>query len=117
MIQFNNIDIYMKTYIEKAEKLNVALKRLKSSNLSKSYDKDHFDDLVSQKNQLEIEKKDLETKFQKLEEEYKELKEKFNDIDKSNFFKLKKEKEISEKIDELNQETDSLMGEIDKWEI
>ena len=66
---------------------------------------------------MEIEKKDLEIKFEKLEEEYLELKEKFNNIDKSNFLKLKKEKEISEKIDELNQETDSLMGEIDKWQM
>ena len=117
MIQFNNIDIYMKTYFEKAEKLNDALKRLKSFDLSKLDNRDDFNDLISQKNQLEIEKKDLEIKFEKLEEEYLELKEKFNNIDKSNFIKIKKEKEISEKIDELNQETDSLMGEIDKWQI
>ena len=107
----------MKTYFEKAEKLNVILKRLKSFDLSKLDNRDGFNDLISQKNQLEIEKKDLEIKFEKLEEEYLELKEKFNDIDKSNFIKIKKEKEISEKIDELNQETDSLMGEIDKWQI
>ena len=28
----------------------------------------------------------------------------------------KKQIEISEKIDELNQETDTLLGEIDKWQ-
>ena len=29
----------------------------------------------------------------------------------------KKEDEFSEKIDELNQETDSLMNEIEKWQM
>ena len=28
-----------------------------------------------------------------------------------------KEEEFSEKIDELNQETDSLMNELEKWQI
>ena len=31
--------------------------------------------------------------------------------------KKKKEEVFSEKIDELNQETDSLMDEIDKWQM
>ena len=56
----------MKTYFEKAEKLNVILKRLKSFDLSKIDNRDGFNDLISQKNQLEIEKKDLEIKFEKL---------------------------------------------------
>ena len=30
--------------------------------------------------------------------------------------KLKKQIEFSEKIDELNQETDTLISEIDKWQ-
>ena len=55
----------MKTYFEKAEKLNVILKRLKSFDLSKLDNRDDFNDLISQKNQLEIEKKDLEIKFEK----------------------------------------------------
>ena len=44
----------MKTYFEKAEKLNVILKRLKSFDLSKLDNRDDFNDLISQKNQLEI---------------------------------------------------------------
>ena len=31
--------------------------------------------------------------------------------------KKKKEEAFSEKIDELNQETDSLMDELDKWQM
>ena len=31
--------------------------------------------------------------------------------------KKKKQIEFSEKIDELNQETDTLLGEIDKWQM
>ena len=32
-------------------------------------------------------------------------------------WKKKKEEDFSEKIDELNQETDSLMDELDKWQM
>jgi len=32
-------------------------------------------------------------------------------------FQKKKENQFSEKIDELNQETDSLLEEIDKWQM
>tara|TARA_B100001750_G_C15254776_1_gene469633 strand:- start:213 stop:536 length:324 start_codon:yes stop_codon:yes gene_type:complete len=107
----------MKSYFEKPEKLNVVLKKLKSFDLSKLNNKDDFNHLISQKNQLEIEKKELEKKFTDLKEEYQELKEKFNRTSNTSFINLKKEKEISEKIDELNQETDSLMDEIDKWQM
>ena len=34
-----------------------------------------------------------------------------------NILKQKKETEFSEKIDELNQETDTLLEEIDKWQM
>ena len=39
------------------------------------------------------------------------------EIERKKINDKKKEEEFSEKIDELNQETDSLMNEIEKWQI
>ena len=51
-------------------------------------------------------------------EELRNLTEKFKEL-KSLVYKYKEKKEIefSDKIDELNQETDSLLEEIDKWQM
>ena len=38
-------------------------------------------------------------------------------MDKRKKYEQKKEIEFSEKIDELNQETDFLLEEIDKWQM
>ena len=49
----------MKTYFEKAEKLNVILKRLKSFDLSKLDNRDDFIDLISQKINWRLKRKIL----------------------------------------------------------
>ena len=52
--------------------------------------------------------------------ELKELSDKFKELKSLVYdYREKKEKEIefSEKIDELNQETDTLLEEIDKWQM
>ena len=41
---------------------------------------------------------------------------KLNDFQNQEKNEIKKQEQLSEKIDELNQETDSLLGEIDKWQ-
>ena len=58
-----------------------------------------------------------------IEEKYKSLINDYNDLTKKldkfqNKEKIDQEKQIefSEKIDELNQETDTLLDEIDKWQ-
>ena len=96
----------MKTFTEKEEKLNSSLKRLKNLNLinpSQNHETEHLKD---QKNQLEIEYKLLMDNYQKLKDRVKK-----QDINQKN-----KELMFNEKIDELNQETDILMEEIDKWQ-
>ena len=45
------------------------------------------------------------------------VKEKIDQITENKHNENKREKEFSEKIDELNQETDTLLEEIDKWQI
>ena len=59
----------------------------------------------------------FETKYQSLMEDYLHLREKLEKINRQKENESKKEIEFSEKIDELNQETDSLLEEIDKWQM
>ena len=71
---------------------------------------------MKKKNQLEIEKKDIEEKYRLLKEDYNNLTVKIEEMKNREKLEEKKQLEFSEKIDELNQETDTLMDEIDKWQ-
>ena len=107
----------MKTNTEKEKKLSFALNRLKSLNLQNPTLKTNLENLSAQKNQLEIEKKEIEEKYQNLISEHKTLNQKLEDIIQQKVVEQKKETEFSEKIDDLNQETDTLLEEIDKWQM
>ena len=48
---------------------------------------------------------------------YQKLKSKIDQLNSNKETETKKELEFSDKIDELNQETDSLLEEIDKWQM
>ena len=69
-----------------------------------------------QKNQLKIEKEELEEKLKNLLDDYEILSKKLDDFKNQEKIEQKKQIEFSEKIDELNQETDTLLDEIDKWQ-
>ena len=58
MIQFINIDIYMKNIDEKEKKLKDTLKKLREINIQHNEELDKVAILKDQKNQLEIEKTD-----------------------------------------------------------
>ncbi len=107
----------MKTDSEKEKKLIFALNKLKSLNLQNPALKSNLENLSTQKNQLEIEKKKIEEKYQKLIDEHKVLNQKLENINQQKIDEKKKEAEFSEKIDELNQETSTLLEEIDKWQM
>ena len=49
-------------------------------------------------------------------EDYDILSKKLDDLQAQEKYEQKKHSEFSEKIDELNQETDILLDEIDKWQ-
>ncbi len=68
-----------------------------------------------QKNQLKIEKEELEEKLKNLLDDYEILSKKLDDFKNQEKMEQKKQAQFSEKIDELNQETDTLLDEIDKW--
>jgi len=106
----------MKSVIEKEKKLNLALTKLKNLNLKNPDIKKNIENLSDQKNQLEIEKKELEEKYKSLEDDYNNLTKKLDEFQNLEKIEQKRQMEFSEKIDELNQETDTLLDEIDKWQ-
>ena len=117
MIQFINIDIYMKNIDEKEKKLKDALKKLGEINIQQNEELDKVAILKDQKNQLEIEKKQITTSLQNLEEENLKLRSQINELKKDYEISKRKENQFNEKIDELNQETDNLLEELDKWQM
>jgi len=106
----------MKSVIEKEKKLNLALTKLKNLNLQNPDIKKNIENLSAQKNQLEIEKQELEEKYKSLEDDYNNLTKKLDEFKNLEKVEQKRQMEFSEKIDELNQETDTLLDEIDKWQ-
>ena len=107
----------MKTIDEKAKKLDDIINQLKKLEIANSNQSSDLEILKEQKNQLEIEMQELQDKYNSLEQENQILKGKFDRFKEKEVSEQKKEKEFSEKIDELNQETDSLMNEIEKWQM
>ena len=106
----------MKYFSEKEKKLGIALDKLKKLNLLEEEGQKNLEFLSNQKNQLEIEKKELQNKHSDLIMEHQKLKDQLKIIkDKNSKHKLDQLK-FNEKIDELNQETDILLEEIDKWQ-
>jgi len=106
----------MNSVIEKEKKLNLALTKLKNLNLKNPDIKKNIENLSAQKNQLEIEKQELEEKYKSLEDDYNNLTKKLDEFQNLEKIEQKRQIEFSEKIDELNQETDTLLDEIDKWQ-
>ena len=92
----------MKTHSEKEKKLDLALDKLKNLNLKDPNLIKNLQNLSSQKNQLEIEKKEIEDKYQSLMDEHKVLSLKLEKMNNNRINEQKKETEFSEKIDELN---------------
>ncbi len=106
----------MNSVIEKEKKLNLALTKLKNLNLKNPDIKKDIENLSTQKNQLEIEKQELEVKYKSLNDDYNNLSKKLDEFKNQEKIEKKKQIAFSEKIDELNQETDTLLDEIDKWQ-
>ena len=106
----------MNSNLEKEKKLILALTKLKNLNLESKDNKNNVKILSSQKNQLEIEKAEIEKKYKTLVDEHDNLTRKLQELENKEKIEEKKRLEFSEKIDELNQETNTLMDEIDKWQ-
>ena len=107
----------MNSINEKEKKLISVLDELKNLDLTNPKLENNIENLSKQKNQLEIEKNELEIKYKELLEEHGSLSKKLEEIKIKEKLEERKQIEFSEKIDELNQETDTLLEEIDKWEM
>ena len=105
----------MKNYQEKEKKLNDALERLTSMVTRVSATNSDISELDVHKNQLISEKEEVEKKYQILLKEHNGLRQQFEKIKAEVKQKLENQSKLNEKIDELNQETEGLIGEIDKW--
>ena len=101
---------------EKEKKLNEALTKLKNLNFKDPNIKKNIENLKDQKNQLKIEKCELEEKYKDLVHEHEQLGKKLSAFESQEKIEKEKQLKFSEKIDELNQETDILLDEIDKWQ-
>ena len=101
----------MKSYEEKEKELNIALKRLGSIVARVSTMNEDIQKLSLHKNQLISEKEETQKKYQVLLKEHNNLKLMFQKTKE----KLDNQSKIDEKIDELNQETEGLIEEIEKW--
>ena len=107
----------MKNYEEKEKKLDNVLKRLNlMSNKVVKMNKD-INSLNFEKNQLLREKEESEKNFQSLSRQHQELKSELEKVNKDVAYKFGKKNNFSQKIDELNQETETLIDEIEKWQM
>ena len=107
----------MNSINEKEKKLNLALEELKNLDLTNPDLKNNIQNLNLQKNQLEIEKNELEKKYKELADHNEILSKRLDEFRSKEKAEERKQIEFSEKIDELNQETDTLLEEIDKWQM
>ena len=69
-----------------------------------------------EKNQLLREKEESDKNYQNLSEQHRELKDELERINKDVTSKFGTKNNINKKIDELNQETETLIDEIEKWQ-
>ena len=106
----------MEYLYNKEKKLEIVLSRLKSLSESPTSYTGEINDLYEEKNQLEIEKSESENKYNQLLLEHNNLKKKLKALEEQTLRNKKLQDELNQDINELSQETDSLVEEIDKWQ-
>tara|TARA_Y100000590_G_scaffold214874_1_gene243573 strand:+ start:35 stop:358 length:324 start_codon:yes stop_codon:yes gene_type:complete len=106
----------MKNYTEKEKKLNNILEKLNTMSNKVIRMNNDINSLNLEKNQLLREKEESEKNFKLLTNQHEELKLELEKINKDVKFKFGDKNNFNQKIDELNQETENLIDEIDKWQ-
>ena len=106
----SNIDKKEKNLIQLIDKLN---------SLSLSYTQPNYEieKIRSERNNLATKKKEIEKKNEELMREHKYLKEKIKSLQLEVNKKSDLEDKFNQDIEELSKETDSLVSEIDKWQM
>jgi len=106
----------MENYEEKEKKLDNVLKELNSMSNKVAKMNNDIDLLSLEKNQLLREKEQSQINFQTLTKQHDELRLEFEKINKDIKLKFGNRTSFNQKIDELNQETETLIDEIEKWQ-
>ena len=107
----------MKNFEKKETNLNQLIEKL--GKLNASYSQHRFDNkfVETERNSIKIERDKLKKKNQEILREHKFLAEKVKKLE----YELKSKKELEEKfnkdINDLNQETQYLVDEIEKWQM
>ena len=104
--------------IEKKEKnLNEIIKKLNSLSLTYSQPSDEVEKIKTEKNEILRQKNELEKKNQELLREHDFLKKKIQNLQLEVKKKIELEEGFNQEIDELSQEAESLVTEIEKWQM
>ena len=106
----------MKNYEEKEKKLENVLRKLNTMSNRVVKMNNDINSLNLEKNQLLREKEESEKNFKNLLKQHQELKFELEKIDKEVSHKFGNRDSFNQKIDELNQETETLIDEIEKWQ-
>ena len=106
----------MKNYKEKEKRLDNILQKLNTMTNKVTKMSNHINSLSLEKNQLLREKEESDKNYQCLSEQHQELKCELEKINKDVTNKFGSKNNLSQKIDELNQETETLIDEIEKWQ-
>jgi len=107
----------MSNFEKKEQNLNQLIDKLNSISLSYSQPSYELEKIKTEKNELENKKKDIEKQNQELMREHKYLKEKIKKLQIEVNKKSELEARFNQDIEELSQETESLVNEIDKWQM
>ena len=106
----------MNNYKEKVKKLDDVIKKLDSMSFNVVKINKNIESLSIEKNQLLSEKAESDKKFQALLKQHEQLKLELEKINKDVNNKFGSNNIFNKKIDELNQETETLIDEIEKWQ-
>ena len=107
----------MKNFEKKETNLNLLIDKL--TKLNTSYSQYSFDNksIVKERDSFKSEKEELKKKNQEILREHKYLNERIKKLEHELKLKKELEKKFNQDINDLNQETQSLVEEIDKWQI
>ena len=107
----------MSSFEKKEQNLNQLIDKLNSLSLSYSQPSYELEKIKTEKNELVNQKREIEKKNQELLREHEYLKEKIRILQIEVTKKSKLEDKFNQDIEELSQETESLVDEIDKWQM
>ena len=102
---------------DKLENLNQLINKLNSLTLTYSQPTYEIEKIKTEKNEILRQKIELENKNQELLREHRYLKEQIKNLQLEVQKKLQLENDFNQEIEELSQEAESLVSEIEKWQM